>query len=160
MPKELEKMLLIDFTVNKTFSANNINTTIKKGYRAGTRVKSKTYIKFYEYITTLIYRNKVPKIKGNYSVFMIADEKERKDIDNIIKPIIDCLVKTDKIEDDRNMSSCQSFRFKNQKGCRIIIIPTENKHLSIDEIKQNNDLLINILNCKKHNRINNSLQVN
>ena len=61
MQKELEKMLLIDFTVNKTFSANNINTTIKKGYRAGTRVKSKTYIKFYEYITTLIYRNNMFK---------------------------------------------------------------------------------------------------
>ena len=94
-------MLKTSCTIQEPFSANNMYTPVAKGKM----VKSKKYRKWIDLNTPILKDNLLPatKLPIDVEILIMADVfwKMKCDSDNIIKPIVDLLVRAEIVPDDK-----------------------------------------------------------
>jgi Holliday junction resolvase RusA-like endonuclease len=94
-------MLKTSCTIQEPFSANNMYTPVAKGKM----IKSKKYKGWIEANTPILKNNLLPAAKFpiDVEILIMADVwwKMKSDADNIIKPIVDLLVRAEIIPDDK-----------------------------------------------------------
>jgi Holliday junction resolvase RusA-like endonuclease len=94
-------MLKTSCTIQEPFSANNMYTPVAKGKM----VKSKKYRKWIDLNTPILKENLLPatKLPIDVEILIMADVfwKMKCDSDNIIKPIVDLLVRAEIVPDDK-----------------------------------------------------------
>lgn len=88
----------------------------------GRRFKTKKYDSFIEEM--LVLMPKEATLDGLLEVELIFGVKSllRGDVDNLIKPVIDCIVKKGWIVDDRYIVSIKATKVKQKKGSVSVII--------------------------------------
>ncbi len=93
-------MLKTSCTIQEPFSANKMYVPVAKGKL----VKSKKYNSWIETNTPLLKENLLPakKFPIEVEILVLADTqwKMKSDADNIIKPIVDLLVRSEIVPDD------------------------------------------------------------
>ena len=93
-------MLKTSCTIQEPFSANKMYVPVAKGKL----VKSKKYNSWIEINTPILKENLLPakKFPIEVEILVLADTqwKMRSDADNIIKPIVDLLVRAEIVPDD------------------------------------------------------------
>ena len=94
-------MLKTSCTIQEPFSANKMYTPVAKGKM----VKSKKYRNWIELNTPILKENLIPatKLPIDVEILIMADVywKMKCDSDNIIKPIVDLLVRAEIVPDDK-----------------------------------------------------------
>lgn len=94
-------MLKTSCTIQEPFSANNMYTPVAKGKM----IKSKKYRNWISLNTPILKENLLPatKLPIDVEILIMADVfwKMKCDSDNIIKPIIDLLVRAEIVPDDK-----------------------------------------------------------
>ncbi len=94
-------MLKTSCTIQEPFSANNMYTPVAKGKM----LKSKKYRKWIDLNTPIIKEKLLPATKFpiDVEILIMADVfwKMKCDSDNIIKPIVDLLVRAEIVPDDK-----------------------------------------------------------
>lgn len=94
-------MLKTSCTIQEPFSANDMYTPVAKGKM----LKSKKYRKWIDLNTPILKENLLPATKFpiDVEILIMADVfwKMKCDSDNIIKPIVDLLVRAEIVPDDK-----------------------------------------------------------
>ncbi len=94
-------MLKTSCTIQEPFSANDMYTPVAKGKM----LKSKKYRKWIDLNTPILKENLLPatKLPIDVEILIMADVfwKMKCDSDNIIKPIVDLLVRAEIVPDDK-----------------------------------------------------------
>lgn len=94
-------MLKTSCTIQEPFSANNMYTPVAKGKM----IKSKKYRNWISLNTPILKENLLPatKLPIDVEILIMADIfwKMKCDSDNIIKPIVDLLVRAEIVPDDK-----------------------------------------------------------
>lgn len=94
-------MLKTSCTIQEPFSANNMYTPVSKGKM----LKSKKYVKWIDANVNILRENLLPakKFPIDVEILILADVwwKMKNDSDNIIKPIVDLLVRAEIVPDDK-----------------------------------------------------------
>jgi len=94
-------MLKTSCTIQEPFSANNMYTPVAKGKM----IKSKKYRNWIDLNTPILKENLLPatKLPIDVEILIMADIfwKMKCDSDNIIKPIVDLLVRAEIVADDK-----------------------------------------------------------
>lgn len=94
-------MLKTSCTIQEPFSANNMYTPVSKGKM----LKSKKYVKWIDANVNILRENLLPakKFPIDVEILIMADVwwKMKNDSDNIIKPIVDLLVRAEIVPDDK-----------------------------------------------------------
>jgi Holliday junction resolvase RusA-like endonuclease len=94
-------MLKTSCTIQEPFSANNMYTPVAKGKM----IKSKKYRNWIDLNTPILKENLLPatKLPIDVEILIMADIfwKMKCDSDNIIKPIVDLLVRAEIVPDDK-----------------------------------------------------------
>jgi Holliday junction resolvase RusA-like endonuclease len=94
-------MLKTSCTIQEPFSANNMYTPVAKGKM----IKSKKYRNWIDLNTPILKENLLPatKLPIDVEILIMADVfwKMKCDSDNIIKPIVDLLVRAEIVPDDK-----------------------------------------------------------
>ena len=94
-------MLKTSCTIQEPFSANNMYTPVAKGKM----IKSKKYRNWIDLNTPILKKNLLPatKLPIDVEILIMADVfwKMKCDSDNIIKPIVDLLVRAEIVPDDK-----------------------------------------------------------
>ena len=94
-------MLKTSCTIQEPFSANNMYTPVAKGKM----IKSKKYRNWISLNTPILKENLLPatKLPIDVEILIMADVfwKMKCDSDNIIKPIVDLLVRAEIVPDDK-----------------------------------------------------------
>jgi Holliday junction resolvase RusA-like endonuclease len=94
-------MLKTSCTIQEPFSANDMYTPVAKGKM----LKSKKYRKWIDLNTPILKDNLLPatKLPIDVEILIMADVfwKMKCDSDNIIKPIVDLLVRAEIVPDDK-----------------------------------------------------------
>ena len=90
--------------ISKPISLNNVYGNSKSGRR-----KTKEYRAWMFQTSVEIRSQSVRRVEGNYQLELhVGNKCSRADIDNLIKPISDLLVKLGITEDDAKMKRCSS----------------------------------------------------
>jgi Holliday junction resolvase RusA-like endonuclease len=100
--------------------------SINKAWRGGARYRTKDYLQYEKDVLRLLPKN--VKIKGEFEIDITfyCKNYSRSDLDNIVKPILDILTKSNIIEDDRKCVRLQVFKEKSPKDyLEIDITPLE-----------------------------------
>jgi Holliday junction resolvase RusA-like endonuclease len=97
-------------------SLNNIYATVGKR-----RVKVLAYTDWRHMSALIIAGSRVPYIGGAISVQIELPIKMRGDIDNRVKPILDALVASKRIDDDRNVVAIYVARTRNADDVLVTV---------------------------------------
>ena len=93
----------------------------------GRRYKTQKYIAYEEEMLYALRGYKTIRGKIKMDIFFYLKNAERIDIDNCVKPLLDCLVKKGIIEDDRKIVELHLYKKKSVKdNICIEISPVDN----------------------------------
>ncbi len=108
------------------FTLNLKPLSINKAWRGGPRYRTKEYLQYERDVSILIPKG--IKIKGEFEIDITfyCKNYSRSDLDNVVKPILDILVKQQIVEDDSKCVRLQVFKERSNKDyLEIDITPVE-----------------------------------
>jgi len=87
------------------------------------RVKTKEYSLWRTAAVAMIQAQTLreKRIEGHISIRIILPAKMRGDLDNRIKPLLDALVESKKIDDDRNVQSIIITKTRKEDDCLVFV---------------------------------------
>lgn len=110
-------------SVNATYR----NRTHKDSPKARGRIKTPAYARWEAEADAEVMRQRPAKVSGPVVVsLLIARPSPRSDVDNLIKPLVDFLVRANLIDDDRNVTTVAATWAPREFGrCQVTITSTD-----------------------------------
>lgn len=89
------------------------------------RVKTKEYALWKSAAVAMILAQTrgQKRIAGHFGVRLNLPHKMRGDLDNRIKPILDALVESERVDDDRNVQSLIVTKTRKEEDCLVCVDP-------------------------------------
>lgn len=97
--------------------------TLWKNVAGGGRRRTGGYNSWYEEAGWTINTQKAGKIRGPYQISIRVPMDARADIDNLVKPIVDLLVKMGVTSDDKMLQAVSIRRCATAKAAHITVEP-------------------------------------